>query len=507
MIQYILGIENSRDLEDYLKTLLDFKNEKHKKFFHELVRRKQKANSSQNDLQGSKKVDEMKEYLAPKSSEKKKKSTKNEESSKESKENAEASQGKKKSKFVSIYSAEGQRKDTILLKGRIKCDCQAYKHSLINNCLKCGRIVCEQEGAGPCLFCGNLGLLCSSCLLILTRLMHIQIIVLYLLYIFVCSREQQEILATGNKQSNILLHKLMNEKPDPGLSQALEQRNRLLEYDKTSEKRTRVIDDENDHFSANSVWLSEAERKLLQEREKEMDAAKHSRRNKICLDFAGELMESKQFHLVSSNKLKFSKLTLIGKYIFPYKTVIDETILLPTSAMSLERKGYRVQDKEFLEMTDEGLCLSMHQPWASLLVSGIKEHEGRTWYTAHRGRLWIAAASKPPLTEDVKDIEESYRKFKSDELRFPTEYPVSCLLGCVTVKDCLSQEEYREKYPNGESDSPFVFICEDPQMLPIKFPMQGKHKIYPLEGKIHQAAQKSLQRIAKLKAENKFVKR
>lgn len=32
----------------------------------------------------------------------------------------------------------------------------------------------------------------------------------------------------------------------------------------------------------------------------------------------------------------------------------------------------RVQDKEFLEMTDSGRCLSMHQPWASHLICGIK---------------------------------------------------------------------------------------------------------------------------------------
>lgn len=36
-------------------------------------------------------------------------------------------------------------------------------------------------------------------------------------------------------------------------------------------------------------------------------------------------------------------------------------------------KKLRVQDKEFIEMADEGMCLSMHQPWASLLVTGIKE--------------------------------------------------------------------------------------------------------------------------------------
>lgn len=32
----------------------------------------------------------------------------------------------------------------------------------------------------------------------------------------------------------------------------------------------------------------------------------------------------------------------------------------------------RIQDKEYLEMSDEGYCLSMHQPYASLLVEGIK---------------------------------------------------------------------------------------------------------------------------------------
>ena len=40
--------------------------------------------------------------------------------------------------------------------GRTQCECQALKHKVINNCTSCGRVVCEQEGAGPCLFCGKL---------------------------------------------------------------------------------------------------------------------------------------------------------------------------------------------------------------------------------------------------------------------------------------------------------------------------------------------------------------
>jgi hypothetical protein len=38
-------------------------------------------------------------------------------------------------------------------------------------------------------------------------------------------------------------------------------------------------------------------------------------------------------------------------------------------SMNLHR---RVQDRELIEMLDEGYCLSLHQPWASLLVAGIK---------------------------------------------------------------------------------------------------------------------------------------
>lgn len=63
---------------------------------------------------------------------------------------------KKKTKFVNLYGQDGQINDVILLKGRHHCDCQASKHKLVTNCISCGRIICEQEGSGPCLFCGSL---------------------------------------------------------------------------------------------------------------------------------------------------------------------------------------------------------------------------------------------------------------------------------------------------------------------------------------------------------------
>ncbi|KAJ2748694.1 hypothetical protein H4S06_004872 [Coemansia sp. BCRC 34490] len=38
---------------------------------------------------------------------------------------------------------------------RVRCECQASEHPLLTNCLTCGRIVCQAEGPGPCMFCGT----------------------------------------------------------------------------------------------------------------------------------------------------------------------------------------------------------------------------------------------------------------------------------------------------------------------------------------------------------------
>ena len=61
---------------------------------------------------------------------------------------------------------------------------------------------------------------------------------------------------------------------------------------------------------------------------------------------------------------------------------------LPHTRAAL-RPGHRVQDPDITSLADHGMCLSMHQPWASLLTAGIKTVEGRPWPTNHRG-MYVA---------------------------------------------------------------------------------------------------------------------
>jgi len=308
---------------------------------------------------------------------------------------------------------------------------------------------------------------------------------------------------------------------------AVEHKNKLIEYDRNSAKRTQVIDDESDYFNSNSRWLSKDQRQKLQVKEEEMREKKFGsrlNRNNFTFDFAGRQVVSEQTEthyetysqqvekILSENpterKLETSMKNLkiaetnendiLNPDINwePPKFVIEEKAKKSKNAPLKQqdtnvKRSIKVQDKELQELKDSGMCMSMYQPWASLLVCGIKKHEGRTWYTPHRGRLWIHAGSKQPTPDSIKEVEDFYRKhYKNDKLQFPLNYPTSCLLGYVDLADCLSQDNYREKYPNGESESEFVFICENPSELVVKAQMSGQPKIFKLDTTTHNKVKK-----------------
>ncbi|PWA69446.1 ASCH domain-containing protein [Artemisia annua] len=146
-------------------------------------------------------------------------------------------------------------------------------------------------------------------------------------------------------------------------------------------------------------------------------------------------------------------------------------------------------------------CLTMHQPWASLLVYGIKRIEGRSWPSPITGRLWIHAAGKVPDPETIKAMEDFYRQlYELDgvtDLKFPEHYPVSRLIGCVEVVGCLKSEELAswEDVPQGvrlEGLTAFCWLCEKPQKLLIPFEMRGYQGVYNLERRVLEGALRGL---------------
>jgi len=133
---------------------------------------------------------------------------------------------------------------------------------------------------------------------------------------------------------------------------------------------------------------------------------------------------------VSSNKVfllvvSMSDLLIL---IFQFKRA-----LIPDSSKKLNLKvsEFRIMDTEIQRVVDPGYCISLHQPWASFLVLGIKTYvevlptlclelhhntisyffsgEGRTWYTSYRGKLWIASSSTRVSRPEIEKCENTYR--------------------------------------------------------------------------------------------------
>ena len=103
-------------------------------------------------------------------------------------------------------------------------------------------------------------------------------------------------------------------------------------------------------------------------------------------------------------------------------------------------------------------CLSIKQPWASLIAHGIKDIENRTWKTNFRGRIYIHASGTP--------AEESYKLFNDNQWKkiqkhdfdfavFSSYTHISAIIGEVDIVDCVINHssiwaEKMETYPSEE---------------------------------------------------------
>lgn len=126
----------------------------------------------------------------------------------------------KKKKAGRVVSLAEAAKGSIVFQQGKPCSCQARRHKLVSNCLSCGKIICEQEGEGPCSFCGAL------------------------------------VLREGSTYAGLELDEILPPTSDAEAA-AEAYAKRLVEYDRNSAARTTVIDDQSDYYEIEgNSWLS-----------------------------------------------------------------------------------------------------------------------------------------------------------------------------------------------------------------------------------------------------------
>lgn len=115
-------------------------------------------------------------------------------------------------------------------------------------------------------------------------------------------------------------------------------------------------------------------------------------------------------------------------------------------------------------------AISIRQPWASLIVAGVKDIENRSWPTNYRGKVLVHASKK--IDKKAMDIvaKMGMPPAYMDTIR---EY-TGGIIGEVEITDCV------KKHNSDWFEGPYGFVLQNAK--PLTFvPLDGKLGIFEVE--------------------------
>lgn len=110
-------------------------------------------------------------------------------------------------------------------------------------------------------------------------------------------------------------------------------------------------------------------------------------------------------------------------------------------------------------------ALSVRNPYAALIVSGIKTIENRSWSTRYRGPLLIHAGVAP----HADSIDEVERRFKVCVDRASLRF--GGVIGCVVLIDVVT------KSSSPWFSGPYGFVLSEPRTLEFS-PLRGRQRFF-----------------------------
>lgn len=144
-------------------------------------------------------------------------------------------------------------------------------------------------------------------------------------------------------------------------------------------------------------------------------------------------------------------------------------------------------------------AITVWQPWASLLATGAKHNETRSWRTNYRGEILIRAAKTDPLRGICMmpneaweqalialDLPEEFNRFE--------KFPTGAIIGKANLVDCFQIDEaYRRKLMRENpaelafgdySIGRYAWVMAEPVLFDKPIPASGKQGLWNWEGEL-----------------------
>ena len=127
--------------------------------------------------------------------------------------------------------------------------------------------------------------------------------------------------------------------------------------------------------------------------------------------------------------------------------------------------------------------LTIKQPWASLIMLGLKKYEFRSWKTEYRGELLIHAGKGID-----KDGMERLKKY------IPENMPTEKILGKVKLIDCIKtspecydkvQKENKDIYAKSVFNQDYAWQMEVIEVYDNPIKVKGKLRLWNYEGGVN----------------------
>lgn len=113
--------------------------------------------------------------------------------------------------------------------------------------------------------------------------------------------------------------------------------------------------------------------------------------------------------------------------------------------------------------------LTIKQPFATLIVEGLKEYEFRTWKTNYRGEILIHAG---------KAVDKKAMK-KYEYLGL--EYPKGCIIGKATITDCIKIDDNARKILKEKNSVIYSNIIDNKDWNGYGFKLENVEKLENIE--------------------------
>lgn len=133
--------------------------------------------------------------------------------------------------------------------------------------------------------------------------------------------------------------------------------------------------------------------------------------------------------------------------------------------------------------------ITIKQPWANLIVEGIKDVENRTWPTKFRGRVLIHAGMTKTIGPMVRYLNQEQQKvFRTKIGYYGLDFlePLGAIIGSVEIVDCIDPIDCKSVWgdkaeliidKNGmiqQGKRVYNWVLANPIKFPEPIPAKGK---------------------------------